>query len=215
MSPWRPIIGLCHPIPQLAATADQEEAQTLDALNSLHQAVQALGDSALQQDLRSNNLRELAQTTGGNASFRGAACGILFGDGRLGTTDLIVHLQGHLVSPADQGREGPRFLRGLLNSARNILWQVPEAIRSIHGVLREWDEESFVRQLPHLRLAFADLTPRECDHVAQLVARAAGVAELKLITSSEYSSTDLIRGAEVNRLVMEGLKRDGLEDFDA
>ncbi|MFI5458281.1 MAG: DUF5682 family protein [Isosphaerales bacterium] len=205
----------CYLIPQLVATADQEEAQTLDALNSLVQAVQSLGDSPERQDLRRHNLKSLAQTNGGNAAFRGAACGILFGDGQLQITDLVGYLQGHLVSRADQEREGPRFLRGLLCSARSVLWQVPEAIRSIHRVLREWDEELFVRQLPHLRLAFADLTPRECDHVAHLVASEGGVAELTLITSSEYSSADLIRGADVNRRVMEGLKRDGLEEFGA
>jgi Family of unknown function (DUF5682) len=205
----------CYLIPQLATTPDQEEAQTLDALNSLDQAVQSLGDSADRRDLRSNNLHRLARTTGGNAAFRGAACGILFGDGRMSTTDLVGNLQGHLVSSADQGREGPRFLRGLFCSARNVLWQVPEAIRSIHRVLREWDEEQFVRQLPHLRLAFADLTPRECDRVAQLAAIECGAAALPLITSGECSSADLIRGVDVNRRVIERLKADGLEDFSA
>jgi hypothetical protein len=102
-----------------------------------------------------------------------------------------------------------------LCSARDVLWQAPEAIRAIHQVLREWDEESFVRQLPHLRLAFADLTPRECDQVARLAARQAGVAELELITSSEFSSADLVRGALINRRVCEGLARDGLEVFGA
>jgi Family of unknown function (DUF5682) len=205
----------CYLMPQLVTTAEQEEAVTLDALNSLYQAVQALGDSPQRQDLRWHNLHALVQSTGGNSTFRGAACGVLFGDGRLGVSDLVRHLQGHLLSPGDQGREGPRFLRGLLRTARNILWQVPEAIRSIHGVLRDWEEEHFVRQLPHLRLAFADLTPRECDQVAQLVAENAGVTELKLIHSSDYSSADMLRGAEVNRRVLEGLRRDGLEDFIA
>jgi hypothetical protein len=205
----------CYLMPRLITTADNEEAQTLDALNSLVQAVQSLGDSPERQELRRHNLHALAQTTGGNASFRGAACGILFGAGHLPVTDLVGNLHGHLQSPADQGREGPRFLRGLLCSARNVLWQAPEAIRSIHQVLCEWDEEYFVRQLPHLRLAFADLTPRECDKVAQLVASECSVDELKLIASSEYSSADLIRGADVNRRVIEGLKGDGLEDFSA
>ncbi len=205
----------CYLIPQLITTADQEEAQTLDALNALFQAVHALGDSPERQELRSTNLQKLVDTTGGNAVFRGAACGILFGDGRLAATDLVGNLQGHLVSSSDQSREGPRFLRGLLCSARNVLWQVPEAIRSIDKVVGEWDEEQFVGQLPHLRLAFAGLTPRECDRVAHLVANVLGVADLKVITESEFASTDLIQGAGVNRRVLDGLKRDGLEDFGA
>ena len=83
-----------------------------------------------------------------------------------------------------------------MSSARSVLWQVPEAIQSIHQVLRDWDEEHFVRQLPHLRLAFAGLTPRECDQVAHLVAAEGGAAELAPVTSREYSSTDMIHGAD-------------------
>jgi hypothetical protein len=187
----------------------------MDALNSLFQAVQTLGDSPERQDLRRHHLKALSQTIGGNAALRGAACGLLFSDGQLAVADLVTALRGHLVSSADQGREGPRFLRGLMGSARSVLWQVPEATQSIHQVLRDWDEEHFVSQLPNLRLAFAGLTPRECDQVAQLVAADAGVAGLATITSREYSSADMIRGADVNRRVIEGLKRDGLEAFCA
>src|SRR5205807_5216952 len=104
------------------------------------------------------------------------------------------------------------FLRGLLRTARNVLWQLPEVVASIHEVLRQWEEQHFVRQLPTLRLAFADLTPRECDRVAQAVADHAGVAAVPLIREAQYSSIDMIQGAEVNRRVREGLRRDGLED---
>ena len=52
-------------------------------------------------------------------------------------------------------------------------------IRSIHDVFRDWQEDQFVRQLPHLRLAFADLTPRECDQVARLVSTTVDAGDLK------------------------------------
>jgi hypothetical protein len=203
----------CYLLPRLVTTAEADESSTLDALNSLYQAVQSLGDSAERQDLRWRNLETLAESTGGNPVFRGAACGILFGDGRLDVARVVQHLNGHLVSVADQGREGPRFLRGLMRTARNVLWQAPEAIRCIHRALRDWEEERFIRQLPHLRLAFADLTPRECDQVGKLVAAEAGVDKVKMIARRDCSAADMLRAAEVNRLLLDGLKRDGLEEF--
>jgi hypothetical protein len=203
----------CYLLPRLVTTPDPEETQTLDALNSLLQSVQALGDTPELRELRHHNLVALGNTIAGNAAFRGAACGLLFSDGQLPLDDLVARLRGHLLSPADQGREGPRFLRGLMRTARSVLWQSPEAIHSIHAVLRDWEEDHFVRQLPHLRLAFADLTPRECDQVAMLVSATMGAGDLKLDHRSDFSVADMLRGAEVNRRVMEGLKSDGLEVF--
>jgi hypothetical protein len=203
----------CYLLPGLAGTAEAEEGQALEALNALCQAVQTLGDLPERRQLRWDRLRDLAQTTGGNAALRGAAVGLLFGDGQLGAAELVAHLRGHLHSARDHGAEGPRFLRGLLRTARSALWQVPEVLRTLHEVLAGWEEEHFIRQLPNLRLAFADLTPRECDQVAQQVAGQAGVAKLDLVEATDFTSADMLRGAEVNRLVLEGLGQDGLEDF--
>ncbi|HEV3116500.1 MAG TPA: DUF5682 family protein [Gemmataceae bacterium] len=203
----------CYLLPRLVNTTEEEEAQVLDALNSLVHSARTLGDAPEHRELRWQHLRGLALTTGGNAALRGAALGMLFGDGQCNAAELIQHLRGHLLSARDNGKEGPAFLRGLLRTARNVLWQLPEVVASIHEVLRQWEEQHFVRQLPTLRLAFADLTPRECDRVAQAVADHAGVAAVPLIREAHYTSIDMIQGAEVNRRVREGLRRDGLEDF--
>jgi hypothetical protein len=203
----------CYLLPSLVNTAEPEEPQALDALNALCQAVQTLGDTPERRQLRWDRLHDLAQTTGGNAALRGASVGLLFGDGRLSPPELVTHLRGHLFSARDHGAEGPRFLRGLLRTARSALWQVPDVLRAIHELLESWEEEHFIRQLPNLRLAFADLTPRECDQVAREVAGQAGVAKLDLVEQTHYTSADMLRGAEVNRLVLEGLRRDGLKDF--
>src|SRR5205807_1224046 len=148
-------------LPRLATTGDQEEQTILDALNSFYQAAKTLGDSPDRQLLRWGQLRQLLATTGGHATFRGAAAGLLFGDGQLDPSELVTSLRGHFVSPIQQGEPGPRFLRGLLHTCRSVLWQVQDVIAGIHAVLEEWEEEAFVKQLPTMRLAFSDLTPRE------------------------------------------------------
>jgi hypothetical protein len=203
----------CYLLPALAVTPEQEEAETLDSLNALYQAAQTLGDVEERRTLRWHGLQELARGTGGRAVLRGAAVGLLFADGQVAPDDLVARLRGHLLSPKEAGQEGPAFLRGLLRTARSVLWQVPEVLASLHEVLRQWEEEHFIRQLPNLRLAFADLTPRECDRVARAVAVHAGAEELTLTTQTEFAEADLVRALEVNRLVAEALKRDGLEEF--
>jgi hypothetical protein len=203
----------CYLLPGLAATAPPEEERTLDALNALLQAVTTLGDTPNRQELRWERLGELSRSTTGNAVLRGAAVGALYGEGRFGADEVVRHLRGHLLGARNDGAEGAAFLRGLLRAGRNVLWQVPELLRAVHEVLRDWDEELFVRLLPLLRLAFSDLTPRESDRVGKAVAAAVGAKALPTLVATDISAADVVRGADLNRRVLEVLQQDGLEAF--
>lgn len=207
----------CYLLPGLAGTAEADEADVFDALNALPQAAQTLGDTPARRDLRRDRLRELIAAAGGSAAVRGAALGLLFGDGRAAPDELVARLRGHLVSATDGGRAGAAFVRGLLRSARSALWLVPELLTPLHDALRSWDEDHFVRALPDLRLAFADLTPRESDRVAGAVLARAGVAgpAPRAPDLTGFSESDLLRGAEINRRVLDTLRRDGLGADDA
>jgi hypothetical protein len=203
----------CYLLPGLAVTAEAEEGEVLDALNALPQVAQTLGDVPARRELRRDRLRDLIAVVGGSAAVRGAALGLLFGDGQATPDELVGQLQGHLLSTAEEGRAGASFVRGLLKSARSALWQVPELLGPLHDALRTWDEDRFVRLLPDLRLAFSDLTPRECDRVAATVASRAGVVgeAPRALDLPDFSEADLLRGVEVNRRVLDTLRRDGLE----
>jgi hypothetical protein len=182
----------------------------------LQQAALTLGDNLDRQTLRHDRLRELIAASSCPAVVRGAAAGLLFGDGELDPEALVVFFRGHLLSARDSGHEGAAFLRGLLNTARSVLWLVPEVLHSLHEVFRNWEEDRFVGVLPELRLAFADLTPRECDQVARCVSDVAGepgaFALLAAVELEGFNEQDLLRGVAVNRHVLELLRQDSLED---
>ncbi len=167
----------CYLLPALAALPESEEKPVLDALNGLRQAAMTLGDGSDRQALRHGGLNELIAATNCPPVLRGAASGMLFGDGALDAQTLAARCEGHLHAAGEREHEGAAFLRGLLHSARSVLWLVPEIVHGVHGVLRNWDEDRFVAALPELRLAFADLTPRECDQVARTVTQIAGAPE--------------------------------------
>jgi hypothetical protein len=203
----------CYLIPSLASTPDTEESAVLDALLALQQVAQTLGDDADRRALRWSRLRDLVDGSGGSAALRGGALGLLFGDGQLDPPELVWHFRGHLLSPRSSGGEGAAFLRGLLRTARSVLWTVPEVLAGLHDQLAAWDEEQFVQLLPDLRLAFADLTPRECDRVAEAVAAHAGESPLEAFHLEGFDESDLMRGVAVNRHLLEVLSRDGLEEY--
>jgi hypothetical protein len=207
----------CYLLPGLAGIAESEEKDVLDALNALQQAALTLGDDPDRRSLRHDRLRELGSSPGCRAVLRGAAAGLLFGDGALDPCDLVAQFRGHLLTLRDGGHDGAAFLRGLLHTARSVLWLVPDVLKSLHEVLRAWEEDRFVSVLPELRLAFADLTPRECDHVARSVAEVVGEAGLVTtmapVELDGFHEHDLLRGVAVNRQVLELLRQDSLEDY--
>ncbi|QEH32656.1 hypothetical protein OJF2_11350 [Aquisphaera giovannonii] len=203
----------CYLIPELAGTGEAEEKEVLDALNALPQAALALGDDEPRRSLRNGRLRALMGDPACRSVLHGAAAGLLFGAGEIAPEELVRELRGHLQSVKGEGHEGAAFLRGLLGSARSVLWLVPEVLDQLHEVIRSWDEDRFVAALPELRLAFSDLTPRECDQVAQRVVGVAGSAgSLSASGPDGFGEADLLRGVAVNRLVLDVLREDGLEE---
>lgn len=203
----------CYLIPGLAGTAEAEEADVIDALIALQQVALTMGDHPDRRGLRWARLRELVDHAGGSAALRGAALGLLFGDGQVDAEALVMQFRGHLLSPRSGGGEGAAFLRGLLRTARSALWTVPEVIGSLHEQLRSWDEDHFIGLVPDLRLAFADLTPRECDRVAEAVMGLTGDSPLRIRELEGFDEADLLQGVALERHVREVLTRDGLEDY--
>jgi hypothetical protein len=194
--------------PQLLATPEEQTELVLSAINGLTQAVTTLGDTPGRQELRHQRLGEVVRTAGGNAAIRGGAVGSLYADGAMPGDEAIGLLRGHLL--AASATEGPAFLRGMLSTARSILWQVTGATEAIHEVLRSWPDELFVRQLPHLRLALAGLTPRECDAVAAAVAQRAGLKNLGVARSDVFTEGDVLLAADVEARLRRSLAADGL-----
>ncbi len=201
----------CFVLPSLVSTAPEDEGRMLNALNGLFQAVRSLGDGPELVQLRTDAILALAASTGGSAAMRGGAVGLLYGDGKLNDAELVQYLRGHLLSSRDEGADGPNFLRGLLKTARNILWQVPDSVASIDEVLQHWDEDQFIKLLPLLRLAMTDLTPRETDLVAKQVAAQLGMERLSVASLPDIGSGEMLRAVELNRLVRAALAADGLE----
>jgi hypothetical protein len=202
----------CFVIPALVSTSPEDEARMLDALNALLQAVRTLGDAPELVELRSQALQGLAGSAGGgSAALRGGAVGLLYADGQISESDIVRHLRGHLLSSRDDGSDGPNFLRGLLKTARNVLWEVPACLACLQDVVHGWEEGRFVKLLPLLRLALADLTPRETDQVARRVASLLGAESLEAAYVPDIGAHEMLRAVEVNRLVRESLAADGLE----
>jgi hypothetical protein len=143
------------------------------------------------------------------ALIRGACAGLLYAAGLLAAPDLGTALTGHLDG-LTQPREAVSFLRGLLHSARETAWQQAEVLQVLDHLLAQWDESAFVSSLPELRLAFAEMTPRETDRVAEAVAHLHGEENLGGLVRHDLSEAQLQNNLALSRAVRDVLVADGL-----
>ncbi len=203
----------CYLIPGLAATANVDENDVIESLIACSQIPSQLGNQPEHRQLLWDRLYDLVHVNGGNAAVLGAACGLLFDDGQMQPAELVEYLHGYLISRIEESQQGVSFLRGLLRTARSVLWQLPEVVETITGVLSNWSEDEFIQQLPNMRLAFADLTPRECNRVAHEVSEHLGGISVDTIQNRNITEYEMLVALEVNRRVLESLKQDGLEVF--
>jgi hypothetical protein len=143
-------------------------------------------------------------------AIRGAACGLLYGAGRLTESELGSALAGHLNGML-QPDAAVSFLRGLLHTAREVAWQRPELLTVLDGLLREWSDPDFTAILPQLRLAFAAMTPKETDRISQSVAHLHDTEDLGRLVHHDISVADVTANLGLSQNVLALLKADDLE----
>jgi hypothetical protein len=142
--------------------------------------------------------------------LRGACTGIEYVAGLLDADAVAAVVRGYLVGALPMG-EAVAFLRGLFGTAREAAWQEGGVIAALDGALADWDEDAFVGVLPALRLAFAELTPRETDRVAAQVATLHGGEDLSLRAERQTSAAEVQAHLEASALLRQVLAADGLD----
>jgi hypothetical protein len=140
---------------------------------------------------------------------RGAAAGLASTAGRLSIDDLALLVAGHLASSIP-AQDAVAFVQGLFATARETIWQASGLVEELDGRLTGWDEPAFLRALPDLRLAFADLTPRETDRVAEIVAALHGGVRPDVGVRHDVDEQTVAANLALSQLVAEALARDGL-----
>ena len=204
----------CYLLPGLAQCPEEELPATLDSLASIRELLAAArADALLDEELFwEAAARILAAKNHSHPSYgtiSGAIAGLLFSHGRIDPAQLDELVVGYLRGISDsQKRVG--FLRGLLRTCREAAWQNLQLIRSLDEIIAAWDEKEFITALPSLRLALADLTPRETDKVAGCVAGLYGQERLGNVVQYQITENEMEFNRRLTQLVLETLSHDGL-----
>lgn len=157
---------------------------------------------------------ESLQTTHDAPLIRGAAAGLLYSAGQLSDAALSEAVEGHLNGLL-QPRDAVSYLRGLLQTAREAAWQQPMLLQVLDKLLQQWDDDAFVANLPELRLAFAEMTPKETDRIAEAVAQLHGQTDLGRLVRYDISAEQVQANLLSSRVLAEVLAADGLQNWIA
>ncbi len=159
-------------------------------------------------------LIEALQRGSEDGQVRGAATGLRYSAGQLDEDALAEGVAGHLQGMALPS-QSVAFLRGLLQTAREVCWQQPTLLNVLDGQLAAWSEDEFVRNLPELRLAFAEMTPKETDRIATAVAGLHGAEDLGRLVNYAVDPAQLQHHLQLSRTLAEILAADGLAEWSA
>ena len=73
-----------------------------------------------------------------------------------------------------------------------------------------WEDTRFTKALPHMRLAFSQLAPKEVDLVAERVADLHHVEELGDLIHPDVEAEEMQLAAEISAIMTKSLREDGL-----
>lgn len=137
------------------------------------------------------------------------SCTILGGQREV--ADLRRALRGQFLGAALDETSRIGVLRGLLSTAPQLLWTRDEVLAEIDAFLGEISEAAFLELLPHMRLTFTALNPRETDRVADMLGALHGASASKFSQDHmTLTQADLAQGLAAQSALIKELERDGL-----
>ena len=201
------LVYLCD---ELDATPEERVQAVLEALRSIVELLrnpEAARFDTPQFDAAINRVADEQPPP----EILGALLAICVQAGRRPVDELCDAIRGYLTGSVDQDSDRIGVLRGLLVAAPELLWRHQQLLDVVDELLCGLTERDFLELLPHIRLAFTSLNPRETDRLAELLAARHGARATDFAgRDRELSDDDLQRGLRVDQRVREGFEADGL-----
>lgn len=205
---WRRALFL---LPDLVHAGEGRIDATLDAMGMLREVAALAGPDLPTLDIA---LFDDAVAALLDADLRPALAGAvaalaLLAD-KLDEAGFGARLSGELRGAYTATAQRIDWLRGVIAISHELLWRVPALIDTADRVLTDLDDPDFVELLPHLRMAFARLDPREIDRLAHAVADRNGGDAAAIVVRHDLTEAEMTANLRADALVRAALTADGL-----
>jgi len=206
---------VCYLVEELHLTPSDRVLTIVDHLNlaSVLLTSNQPKEKILDSSLFYGSLEKLVGKKCSDTAITGAAAGILYRGLRLSPDQLLQIVKGILTGIQSSKENKTGVIYGLMQTCRELLWQQKWFLEAIDDLLQSWDEETFINNLPQMRLAFANLTPGETDRVAQSAASLYGKKDLGNLIMRNITAEEIQVNLLVNKIVEETLKKDHIDNL--
>ena len=205
---YRRLIYLCDDLSRTPPEAVQER---IEALRLMMELLRAPGCEALDRTIFDDAVNRVADANP-PPEILGAVLAIALHAGLKTPADICLALRGSFVGTVDDEAERIGVLRGLLFTTPEILWRSDAVLEETDRLLCGLTEDDFLNLLPHIRLAFTALNPREADRIAGSLARIhGGQAAEYMERHTSLSEADLELGLALERALKATLAADDLD----
>ncbi len=207
---YRRLIYLCDDLPKTPEEAVQDR---IEALRLMMELLRAPGAEEFDRSVFDEAVSRVADARP-PPEILGSVLAISVQAGLKQPADVCSALAGSFAGTVDDEKDRLGVLRGLLFTTPEILWRSDAVLAEADRLLCGLSDDEFLALLPHVRLAFTALNPRETDRVAASLARIHG-GQAGEFTEQHHSISeqDLERGVTLERALKGSLSADGLESW--
>lgn len=203
------LVFLCD---ELANTSDEQVAERLEAIRTTTEILRDAESTGLDPDMLSEALARITDQVE-NPVILGALLAVAVQSGLRSASDLPSAVAGRLTGVSLDLADRIGVLRGILHTAPLLLWHADGLLTVVDEFLCSLDEADFLDLLPHLRLAFTALNPRDTDRLAAELARIHDVQTGSLLKTPKASEADLNRALDLERGLLASLSEDNLTNW--
>jgi len=204
------LIYLCD---DLASTPKEAVSGCVEGLRLVAELLRNQASEILDRALFDDAINRVANA-GPPGEILGAVLAICTQAGLRSASEICRALRGTLEGTTDSEEERVSVLRGVLHAAPELLWRSDELLRTVDELLCGPIEDRFIALLPHLRLAFGSLNPRESDRLAELLAQIHGARAGEFLPQrTEVSEGNLQRGLAIESRLRRAFSADGIEPW--
>ena len=194
---------------RLPTISEDEHPQAVTDLLTIYRALTTNAWEDLDNELFWSMVASVRSTVAAGR-LRGAVTGLEWRGDRCSDDELTAQVVGH-IDPATDHRVGSEFLAGVITVAREAFWEIGSIVTALSEALGSYDRRQFVRRIPGLRAAFADLTPRQTDRIAEVIRSQTGArANVQVLGIEEHQ---VLNHTDLSLATIEQFEADGLSHW--